>query len=146
MSKPTEPFTWEIRVGWGDCDPARIAYTARLPEFALQAIDAWWEEVVGHGWYQMNLDRQVGGPFVHLSMDFSAPVTPRHRLRCAVIPVRLGASSVEFRVEGRQDGALCFTGRFIEVFVHAEGHLRKTAPPPDFREKIEAAIAAAANG
>ena len=64
-------FEHEIRVGWGDCDPARIAYTGRLPVFALEAIDAWWEHVLGgDGWYQLELDRGFGTPFVHLSLDF----------------------------------------------------------------------------
>ncbi len=87
MSKPTEgapprPFRHEIRVGWGDCDPARIAYTARIPEWALAAIDAWWESEVGPGWFQLNIDRGHGTPFVHMTLDFRAPVTPRHRLIC----------------------------------------------------------------
>jgi 4-hydroxybenzoyl-CoA thioesterase len=75
-------FTHTIRVGWGDCDPARIAYTGRLPAFALEAIDAWWEHHLGGGWYQMELDHGIGTPFVHMSLDFRAPVTPRHRLEC----------------------------------------------------------------
>lgn len=78
-------FVYEIRVGWGDCDPARIAYTGRLPAFALEAIDAWWEHHLdGDGWYQMELDRGTGTPFVHMSIDFRSPVTPRHRLMCEV--------------------------------------------------------------
>jgi hypothetical protein len=35
----TKTFTHAIRVGWADCDPARIAYTGRIPYFALEAID-----------------------------------------------------------------------------------------------------------
>lgn len=33
------PFVWQRRVGFGDCDPAQIAYTGRIPDFALEAID-----------------------------------------------------------------------------------------------------------
>jgi hypothetical protein len=46
----------EIRVGWGDCDPAKIAYTGRCPISALQTIDAWWEHLMGYGWFEMNLE------------------------------------------------------------------------------------------
>ena len=42
MSKPTEmdprpigAICHKINVTWGDCDPARIVYTGRLPWFAL---------------------------------------------------------------------------------------------------------------
>lgn len=132
-----EIFEHDINVTWGDCDPARIAYTGRLPEFALQAINAWWEHYLdGDGWYQMELDRGFGTPFVHLSLDFRSPVTPRHRLKCQVEPVRLGEKSIEFRVLARQDGVLCFEGRFVCVFVLA-GTVKTQAAPPDIREIVE---------
>jgi len=131
------PFVHEIRVTWGDCDPAKIAYTGRLPEFSLQAINAWWEHYLGgDGWYQMELDRNVGTPFVHLSLDFKSPVTPRHRLMCEVWPSRLGTSSIEFRVVARQDGIVCFEGRFVCVFIIADG-FRSQPAPPDIREIVE---------
>lgn len=133
----TDIFEHEIRVGWGDCDPARIAYTARLPWFALEAIDAWWEHHLGgDGWFQMETDRNVGTPFVHLSMDFRAPVTPRHRLRCRVWPVRMGETSIAFRVEGRQNGVLCFEGDFVSVFMIAE-RFAKAPPPAEIRALVE---------
>lgn len=136
----TEPapgaFIHPIRVTWGDCDPARIAYTGRLPWFALDAIDAWWERHLGHGWYQLELDRNVGTPFVHMSMDFRAPVTPRHLLECEVWPCRLGETSIEFRVAARQNGALSFEGRFVCVFIVAN-RFSKQAPPPDIEAIVK---------
>jgi len=131
-------FQHEIRVSWGDCDPARIAYTGRIPLFALEAINAWWEQQLGgDGWYQMELDRNVGTPFVHLSLDFSSPITPRHRLICDVWPSRLGTSSIEFRVQGRQNGILCFEGRFVCVFTIAD-KLKSQPAPQDIRQIVEA--------
>lgn len=132
-----QPFEHEIRMTWGDCDPARIAYTARIPWFALDAINAWWEEKLGGGWFQMELDRGVGTPFVNMTIDFRSPVTPRHRLLCAVRPVRLGETSVSFEVLGRQDGVLCFEGRFTCVFI-AVPHFRKAPPLEDIRAVVEA--------
>lgn len=122
-------FVHRMRVGWGDCDPARIAYTARIPAWALEAIDAWWEHHLdGDGWFQMEIDRNVGTPFVALSMEFRAPVTPRHRLDCAVWPTRLGTRSITFRVEGRQNGTLCFEGSFTSVFTIADRFESQPAP------------------
>ena len=132
----TAPFVHEIRVGWAHCDPARIVYTGNIPMFALEAIDAWWEAHLGADWFAMNIDRDIGGPFVHLSMDFRSPVTPRHVLRCEVAPIRLGESSIRFRVVGRQNDTLCFEGEFVEVFVAAAVH-RKIPAPDDFRARLE---------
>lgn len=138
----TGPFEHEIRVAWGDCDPARIAYTARIPWWALDAINAWWEHHLGgDGWYQMELDRGFGTPFVHMSLDFRHVITPRHRLICKVAPTRLGNSSIAFRVEGYQDGTLCFEGNFVCVFITAQG-FRPRPAPADIREIVEPLIMA----
>jgi len=131
MTQPTNAagFTHEIRVTWGDCDPARIAYTARIPWFALDAINAWWEHHLdGAGWFQMELDHNIGTPFVHMSLDFSAPITPRHRLMCEVYPMHLGTSSIRFAVNGRQDATLCFKGQFVCVFTIADEFKSQPAP------------------
>lgn len=129
-------FTHEIRVGWGDCDPARIAYTGRLPWFALEAIDAWWEQVSGgNGWFQMETDQNFGTPFVHMSLDFRSPVTPRHRLRCKVWPMKLGGTSIRFRVEASQDNTLCFEGEFVCVFTVADA-FKKQSPSPEIQAMI----------
>ncbi|HMQ58111.1 MAG TPA: thioesterase family protein [Rhizobiaceae bacterium] len=128
----TDEFFHEIRVGWADCDPARIAYTGRIPYWCLEAIDAWWERHLGQDWFVMNVDRDVGGPFVHMTIDFRAPVTPRHRLSCAVRLIRLGNGSVRFAVRGFQHGVVCFEGEFVEAFVKASAH-RAIAAPDDIR-------------
>ena len=115
------PFVHEINVTWGDCDPARIAYTGRLPAFALEAINAWWEaHFDGDGWFQLEIDHNVGTPFVNLNMDFSSPVTPRHKLMCETYPTRLGDKSITFGMKARQNGVLCFTGSFTCVFTIAD--------------------------
>jgi acyl-CoA thioesterase FadM len=133
-------FTHEIRVGWGDCDPARIAYTARIPAWALESIDAWWEHHLdGDGWFQMETDRNIGTPFVGLSMAFRSPVTPRHRLLCQVRPIKLGTKSITFRVEGYQNDTLCFEGEFTCVFTVADTFTSQPAPP-DIRALVEPLI------
>lgn len=123
------PYSHEIRVTWGDCDPAKIAYTARIPAWALDAINGWWEHHFGGGWFQMEMDHNFGTPFVHMSLDFRHPITPRHRLICDVAPTRLGETSVAWRVVGRQDDVECFEGNFVCVFTIAD-QFRK-APPPE---------------
>jgi acyl-CoA thioesterase FadM len=135
MNQPV--FEHEIRVAWGDCDPARIAYTARIPWFALDAINAWWEHHLdGLGWFQMEIDLNIGTPFVHMSLDFKSPITPRHRLICEVYPMRLGATSIRFAVNGRQNGVLCFEGQFVSVFTIADEF--KPQPAPErIRQVIE---------
>jgi acyl-CoA thioesterase FadM len=40
MSRPTEPFVHRRRILWGETDAARIAYTARFLDFAMEAAEA----------------------------------------------------------------------------------------------------------
>ncbi len=139
-ARPRSAFCYQINVTWGDCDPARIVYTGRLPWFALDAINAWWEaHLGGDGWFQMELDRNVGTPFVRLEMDFSHPVTPRHKLNCHVWPEKLGETSITFRVDGVQDGKTCFSSRSVSVFIVAD-EFKKQIPPAEIRRIIEQAL------
>ena len=136
-ARPDTALAVVMRVGWGDCDPAKIAYTARIPGWALEAIDGWWEAKLGGGWYHLELDRNIGTPFVNLSMDFKSPVTPKHRLVCYVWPIRLGTKSISFQVEGEQDEKLCFVGQFTCVFTIADRFVPQAAPE-EIRELVEA--------
>ena len=135
-----QPFVHPVNVTWGDCDPARIAYTARLPWFALDAINAWWEaHFDGEGWYQLELDRNIGTPFV--SMDFRSPVTPRHKLLCETYPTRLGEKSITFGMKARQDEILCFEGSFTCVFTIAD-QFKSQPAPQRLRDVIEPLVRA----
>jgi acyl-CoA thioesterase FadM len=131
-------FSHEIRVSWGDCDPAQIAYTGRIPYWALQSIDAWWEKHAGLDWYALNVDHGIGTPFVHMSLDFSAPITPRHTLQCQVALLKLGARSIRHSVTGFQNAIQCFTGEFVSVFVDTKTF--KSRRPPDDLEQIFRAL------
>ena len=130
-----DEFSHDITVRWSDCDPARIAYTGRIPYFALEAIDAWWLQTIGADWFRQNVDHGIGTPFVHLSMDFRHPITPRHVLTCTVKLLRLGESSIRFSVTGYQDSRLCFEGEFVEVFVDASS-MTKRGIPEQFRGRL----------
>lgn len=125
-----EPFVHPVKVRWADCDVAAIAYTGRIPNFALEAIDAWWEDTVGYDWYRLSMDRGYSTPFVRMEIDFLAPVTPRHVLQCAVRPLALGETSIRFEVVGSQDGRPCFRGQFVCVFV-TTATFEKTPPVPE---------------
>ncbi|MFC6582936.1 acyl-CoA thioesterase [Sulfitobacter aestuariivivens] len=109
----------------------------------MEAINGWWEaHFDGNGWYQMELDQNVGTPFVKLEMEFSSPVTPRHTLMCETFPTRLGDKSITFAVRGRQNGTLCFSGSFTCVFTIADAFKSQSAPP-EMRAVIEPLIKAA---
>ena len=134
------PLVHEITVGWGDCDPAQIAYTANMPAWGLRAIEAWYRACLGLDWYEINLDHGVGTPFVSLTFDFAAPVTPRAPLELRVYVERLGRSSLAHHVIASQAGKVCFIGQTTAAFVDAQ-KMKPMAIPANMRESIERYIA-----
>jgi len=129
-------FLHPVTVGWGDCDPAQIAYTANIPGWGLRAVEAWYRACLGIDWYQINLDHGIGTPFVNLGFDFHSPITPRSPLDVVVWVSRLGRSSLTHLVEGHQGNRHCFTGTTTCAFVDTHT-LASLAIPPNMRVSIE---------
>ena len=139
------PFVYCRRVRWGDSDPAAIAYTARLPEMCMEAIEAWYRERLGYAWYEQTMDLGLGTPFVHMSMDFRRAVTPRDELGLRVLLTRTGGSSLHFLVTAAPLGepaAVAFEGRFVAAFVTA-GVLKAIPIPERFRDTLAREVAIA---
>lgn len=140
MSKPTEaavPVVHRRVINWSDTDAARIVYTVRFLDFAMEAIEQWFRNIVGCGWYEMNMDLGLGTPFVKVDIDFKAPLTPRDKLSITVLVERAGRSSITFNVAGdRDDGVRSFTGRLVCCVVDAAAKTPADIPA-EWRARIE---------
>jgi acyl-CoA thioesterase FadM len=146
LSLPRFPFVHRRRVRWGDSDPARIAYTARFGDFAMEAIEAFFQDRLGAGFYELALDHGIGTPFVRVEFDFRSPLTPRDTLETAVRLVRLGGSSARFALAGRVGVRLAFEAKLVCACVRLDGAAMTPIPwPAPFRAALEpdAAFAAA---
>lgn len=149
MSKPIEPPAIEVpdtafpapyshrrKVRFGHSDAARIAYTVRLFDFAIEAIEGWFEEVLGNSWYHLNTVCHVGNPFVHADLDMKAPLIPGDTLETTVLVAETGRSTVRFAVSGRRgDGVECFAGSWVVSFVDTDA-LRSIPIPEPFARRI----------
>ncbi len=138
------PFVYPVRPTWGDTDTARMVYTARFPDYALRAIDAWLLERVGADFYRLNVEWGIGTPFVHLECDFRSPATPRDVLLLAVRVEKVGTSSLTFRVVAtiEADGRLCFEGKFVCATVNEAAQLQAGARASPLDPRIKAAAEA----
>ena len=131
------PFIHTRRIRWGESDPARIAYTARFLDFAMDAVEAFFQDRLGDGFYEMNVDRGIGTPFVRVELDFKSPLTPRDTLATEVRVTRVGGASLEFAVTGRVGERVAFQGRLVCAFVRGEGAEMGAIPvPEDYRAKL----------
>ena len=142
---PTALFVHHRRITWGETDAARIAYTARFLDFAMEAVEAWWRERIGIDWYDLNVDRGIGTPFVHASLDFRSPVTPRDTLATTVTLTRLGGSSLRFGLVGRAAGRLVYEANLVCAFVAASA-MKPIRIPADLHAALEREAALAGTG
>lgn len=134
---PDAPFVRSFPIGWGDLDSAQIAYTGRLPDFAVRSVEGCIGAILGGNFHALHVSNGLDTPFVHLSADFVSPVTPAADLDCTVHVERVGTSSIACLVAGRQAGRLCFVMRTVNVLLDAT--VFRPAPiPPNVRATIEA--------
>ena len=132
----TTSYHHDIIVGWGDCDPAQIAYTARIPAWGLEAVEGWYKACIGINWFDLNLDHGLGTPFVSLNFQFKSPIRGSGKLDIQVFVAKLGNSSIRHVVEGYQDGSFCFTGDTTAAFVDAS-KMKPISVPANIRDRIE---------
>lgn len=151
MSRPIEvpsapfpaPYVHRRKVRFGHTDAARIVYTVRLFDYAIEAIEGWFEEVLGNDWYRLNTDCDTGSPFVHAELDMKAPLIPGDSVSTTVLVTDTGRSTVRFRVLGVRgdgvggDGVPAFEGVWVCSFIDART-MRSIAIPAPLAERIAA--------
>jgi|GEM_PF-71430 len=134
------PFTWRRRLNWGDSDTAEIGYAGRFVDFAVEAVEVWWEAVLGTNWYGLKRDG-MGNPMVSVNLDFHSPLIAGDRMDVVVTIDSLGTSSIGYRVDGyKVGGGLSFSGVLTHALVeevHAAS-IRAKPFPDDWRRRIEA--------
>lgn len=154
MLKPTETeevegglFIHRRRVHFGDSDAARIVYTPRFLEYAMEALEVFMADVIGYDWYTINKDFGFGTPFVKIGMEISAPLRPGDRVDITVLVDKVGGSSIHFRTIGRRrDGVEAFQTTFVCVVADQE-KVKAIPMPAQMRSRLEAyRVQAAENG
>lgn len=115
-----EAFLFPRRIFFGDCDLLGIAFTGRITNFAIEAIESFWDELLdGCGWLYLLTEEKIAIPFVNLTFDFMSPVKAGMHLVCEVRVQQVGTSSVGLQVLGRQGQTTCFDCRATSVFMDA---------------------------
>lgn len=144
MTSSNVPFVHRRVPTWGDTDSAQIVYTVRFVDYAMDAIDLWFREVMQLDWYRMNTEMDMGTPFVKIDMDIKSPLTPEDQLEVRVLVENMGRSSLTFDVQGRRNGAdISFESRFICSMVR-KSTMRSIEIPAHLRRNVEAYMSACA--
>jgi YbgC/YbaW family acyl-CoA thioester hydrolase len=133
------PLVVTIRVRWGDCDPAGIAFFPRFFEWmdvASEELHALLE--IRRGGTQTQLARGI--PLVDVQARFSSPAFVDDEIEVRSWVVRIGKSSFGLRHEfvRAADGVLLATGQESRVYVARDVETGALAPTPLTAEMREA--------
>lgn len=132
------PFTMRRTVKWGETDPAGIVYTARFLDYTVEAVEAWFTEIVGIDWYRLKAEMGLGSPMAHASLDFRKPLFPAEEFTVEVWVMEVGRAATTFKILGRNLAReICFEGKLVSVIIDAE-RIKARTMPDDFRARIEA--------
>ena len=125
---------------FGDTDAARVVYTPRFLDFAIEALDAWFDERLGVNWYDMNVEQNIGTPFVRTEIDYRSALTPRDTLASTVRLIKRGGSSLHFSVMGQVGTRLAYEAKLICAVARTDV-FRTTRPPADWEDALAAELA-----
>jgi 4-hydroxybenzoyl-CoA thioesterase len=121
-------FTVAERIRFQHCDPAGIAFFARLDELLNGAFEDWCE-AVGIPFASMMFRQGLGFPLAHAHLDYTGvlqlgdAVQVHHHVRT------VGNSSITFDVGIDRDGVPCLAGTHVRVLTSRETH--RPVPLPD---------------
>ena len=141
-----------VRVGFGDCDPAGIVYFPRFFHFFHEAMESWFDDVLGLPYADMIHVRKLGFPAVHTEADFRSPVAMGREIAVEQRVVQLGRSSIRFaytvRLVGEPADDVRLIGATVSVVMDLDPQrptFRRAVPlPDDLRDRIAPLVAPAA--
>ncbi len=146
MEKSGRPFSVKRTVKWGDCDPAGIIYTPRVFDYLVESLEAWFREVVGVSWMELNWEMNMGMPMVRVECDFVRAPRPDQEIEVEVRVRKLGAASVTYALTGHDGaGQHYFRATLVGCFI-ARPDFKPTRVPDEFRARIAAYQAACGDG
>lgn len=132
------PFFHSRRVAFGECDPARIYYTPRAVDYAMEAIEAWFGSALGISFAEL-IDRDgLEARFLRADCDFIRPLVAGQVFRMRVTVGGIDGDNIRFLVDGGNDsGKPYFRVELLACFAERNGHL-PVPIPSEYRSRMEA--------
>lgn len=122
---------YRFRVAWFDCDPAGIAFYARLLAYVNEAAHDFLEKA-GCSIGELQRVGLIGVPLISLSVDFKSPLSLGEHAAIDTELLELGRSSLRFRHCIRNQDRLILQANEVRVLTaRREDGSIGSAPPPD---------------
>jgi acyl-CoA thioester hydrolase len=127
------PFSHELRVRYGECDPQGIVFNANYLLYFDVAVTELWRAALG-SWDAM-VERGVDVVVAEANLRFRAPARFDDVIAVGARVESFGSTSLNLALDIRRDGDLLVEGRLRQVFVDAKTW-EKTEIPPWAREAL----------
>ena len=133
------PNSCEYRrmVRYGDCDASRNYYTPRAIDYAVEAVEGWFEHALEVSWTDLVSLHGMEIHFLHAGCEFRKTLTAGETVLARVVIVGVDRSTVTFTVSGVNNaGDVCFHTDLTSCFVE-RGQFEPIPIPPEHRDRIE---------
>jgi acyl-CoA thioester hydrolase len=128
-----EPFTHQLRVRYGECDPQNVVFNANyLAYFDISLTELW---RAAFGSYDAMLERGVDVVVADAQVRFKSSARFDDLLTLAIAVTHLGNTSIVSEHRISRDGEAIVEGTTRHVVVERET-LTKTAIPEWMRDKL----------
>jgi acyl-CoA thioesterase FadM len=135
VSNPT--FSLRRRVGFGECDPARIVYAPRTFDYAVEAVEAWWQAVLGDSWSDLITQHHLEAKVVRIRCEYLRPLVAGQVLQVTVSGAEVGTDAVTCSAVGElAPGQPGFRARVVMSFVE-RGQLQSVPIPSEYHRRLE---------
>lgn len=133
----TEPFSYRRRIAFGECDPARIYYAPRAVDYAVEAVESWFESVLGITWADLILRHGLEATFARVDCEYLRPLVAGQVIQVRLKVIGADRTKILFRASGEGDsGDPCFQASLVACIVE-RNHVTPVPIPPEFLERIE---------
>ncbi|MGB8933075.1 MAG: acyl-CoA thioesterase, partial [Anaeromyxobacteraceae bacterium] len=124
------PFRFKRRVGFGECDPARIFFAPRAIEYAIEAAEAFSEEVLALPWSALATEHGREARVLSVDCTYERSVTADQVIEIAVEPVQVGPESLTLSaVADVEPGQVSFRATVVLALAERGGAAPLPLPP-----------------
>jgi 4-hydroxybenzoyl-CoA thioesterase len=111
------PFIRHRKIRFEDCDPAGIAFYPNYILILHRHFEDWFAEGLGVSLGTMNLDRKIGFPIKHLSVDFLRPSHLEDVLEWGLTVTTTRASAITLSITAQCNGETRIKAELMVVAV-----------------------------
>jgi 4-hydroxybenzoyl-CoA thioesterase len=137
-----EGFRYRRRVGFGECDPARIFFAPRAFDYAVEAVEAWFGAALGIPLAALSSREGLDAKVIALDCGYERPLVEGDEIDVLVGVSAVAEDAFTLAADGVLPGGARSFRAEVTLALVARGEDRRVALAPGRRARLEALVAA----